>query len=138
MLGHCRRSAKKETGGIVIGHYNARHTCAICQRVTGPPGDSVHVAARFLRGVSGLQKLLNRMWQRQQEYYLGEWHYHPFAAPAPSPSDVMQMLSIAEDPNYSCPEPILIIVGGDPDGKWQPSATVYAKAQLVVPLIPRP
>jgi hypothetical protein len=59
---------------------------------------------------------------------LGEWHFHPYATPSASADDERQMLTIADDPRYHCPEPILLIMGGDPSGAWTMAAYVFTRS----------
>jgi len=65
-----------------------------------------------VRGVKGLETLLKRFWSKN-EYYLGEWHYHPNASASPSMQDISQMKEISRSIHYQCPEPVLLIIGGD-------------------------
>lgn len=102
----------KETGGILIGKYSPDHSVAIVTKLTGPPKDSKSGRTWFHRGILGLPKLLHMHWNKK-EYYLGEWHYHPFSSPNPSYQDIEQMRTIAESKSYHCPEPIMLIIGGD-------------------------
>ena len=95
--------------------------------MTGAPPDSRAGPTWFHRGTAGLQRLVGRAWRDRGEYYLGEWHHHPGAAPTPSLTDVTQMRAIATDPARACPEPILVIVGGDPADAWAISAGVYLR-----------
>ena len=110
---HCSNAGKNETGGILIGHYTALRDQAVITRVTGAPPDSKAGPTWFVRGIAGLQQLIDAAWRRR-DYYIGEWHFHPFAAPEPSERDRRQIVEFAREPNYRCPEPILVIVGGDP------------------------
>ena len=112
LLKHIKKAGQHETGGILIGAYNADHSTAILKKITGPPPDSRHGSNWFERGLQGLQKLLNSLWS-VGEYYLGEWHFHPHASPSPSFQDISQMKSISNAGTYRCPEPILLIIGGD-------------------------
>lgn len=132
----CERSCDDETGGIVIGYYSADRATAHVVEVTPPPADSRRSRLWFLRGVQGLRALLRRRWDRDGHYYTGEWHYHPDAAPNPSPFDVEQMKEIAEDPAYSCTSPLLLILGGDPRGEWSIRAYVFVGEQGLVELLP--
>jgi integrative and conjugative element protein (TIGR02256 family) len=114
MLDSCRKSNDIETGGILVGYYNRSHDCAIVIDCSGPPKDSKHGRNYFHRGIQGLQNWIDKLWNRgYRRYYLGEWHYHPFAKPEPSSIDFAQMKKNAEDKSYNCPEPIMVIVGGD-------------------------
>jgi integrative and conjugative element protein (TIGR02256 family) len=112
LLDFIKRSRAKETGGILIGKYNRDHSVAIVKKLTGPPKDSSSGFVWFQRGLHGLQQLLERHWVKQ-EYYLGEWHYHPYSSPNPSHQDIQQMKTIALSKPYHCPEPIMMIIGGD-------------------------
>ena len=112
LLSLIKRSRGKETGGILIGKYNQDHSVAIVKKLTGPPKDSTSGFAWFQRGLHGVQKLLGQHWAKQ-EYYLGEWHYHPYSSPNPSHQDIHQMKTIALSKPYHCPEPIMLIIGGD-------------------------
>jgi len=101
-----------ETGGILIGRYSPDHKTAIINHITGPPKDSKAGSTWFVRGVKGLETLLKRFWSKN-EYYLGEWHYHPNASASPSMQDISQMKEISRSIHYQCPEPVLLIIGGD-------------------------
>ena len=111
LLKYCREAEDVETGGIIVGRYSEDRVTAVADRVTGPPPDSKHFFAQFLRGVQGLQELLNCVWsKRERQFYLGEWHYHPLPNPVPSADDIAQMREIANSKKYACPEPLLHVV----------------------------
>lgn len=127
----CAESANLETGGVLIGHYGTTHSAAVITRVVGPPPDSKKEGASFYRGTAGLGNLLESVWANQ-EYYLGEWHYHPNGKAQPSCQDRRQMQYIAEDLKAHCPEPLLIILGDDGD----PGVFVFPRQQKQVSLAP--
>lgn len=130
----CARKCPDETGGILLGKYSTQLDCAVVTIATKAPPDSRSGRTWFKRGVQGLQSLLEKLWIKNRQYYLGEWHFHPYAAPDPSGTDKMQVQEIAESQQYSCPEPILLIVGGDPRGKWEARAFVFRKQQIPIEL----
>jgi integrative and conjugative element protein (TIGR02256 family) len=105
-----RQADRKETGGILIGCYDAAHRSALVSRITGPPRDSVSGPSTFERGTQGLDALLARAW-RHRLYYLGEWHSHPEVNPQASEIDALQMSMFASTAGMRCPEPVLLIVG---------------------------
>lgn len=114
LLEHCLRAGRIETGGILIGRYSDLHDLAIVTEVTGPPRDSIRRRFSFVRGMVGVQSRLDRAW-RQRDFYLGEWHFHPLMAADPSDRDRTQIIDFSKDPAYACPEPILVVVGGNPE-----------------------
>jgi integrative and conjugative element protein (TIGR02256 family) len=125
----CGAAGRNETGGILIGTYNERHDCAHIMDVIPPPADSRRGRTWFARGVRGLQNLLNRLWRTERSFYVGEWHFHPFAAPIPSDQDMKQMQTIAATAASRCPEPLLFILGGDPAGVWDMAVFVFPRGR---------
>ena len=121
----CEKSNPYETGGIIIGRYSDDGLTAYVSEITNPPDDSIKKMTSFKRGVNGLQKKLDSLW-KDNLYYLGEWHYHPNASSYPSEYDIKQMILLSNTKGLKCPEPILLIVGGDKDN-WSYSACVILK-----------
>jgi integrative and conjugative element protein (TIGR02256 family) len=108
----CQKVNNRETGGIVVGFYEDSLKCAVVSHISDPPTDSRSGYAWFRRGKKGLARWLRHLWNSNHHYYLGEWHYHPDGSIDSSPTDRNQMFDIARSPNYACPKPLLIIVGG--------------------------
>ena len=129
----CAKSHPLETGGVLIGRYNDAHDTAIVFRAIGSPPDSESGRTAFRRGVRGLNDLLMRLWA-EDEYYLGEWHYHPAGSPRPSAVDIRQMQAIADDDGANCPEPVLLVAG------QQDAVAVYVfpRGKTPVQLAPEP
>ncbi|HMP03958.1 MAG TPA: Mov34/MPN/PAD-1 family protein [Gemmatales bacterium] len=120
----CVKAGRNETGGILVGRYTAAHDCAVVTSASDAPQDSRAGGTWFSRGVAGLQRWLNGLW-KSKAFYLGEWHFHPFALASPSGDDLAEMRSISTTESYHCPEPILMIVGGDPKMEWHVKVFVY-------------
>ena len=135
MLQLCQQATSNETGGILVGFYTESLNKAVVQDVFGPPPDSKRGKTWFFRGILGLQQKLNALWRRKV-YYLGEWHFHPFGSPVPSEADIRQMRSVATSNDYRCPEPILVIIGGDPRATWSLGAFVFPQGSGPVKLEP--
>ena len=129
MLQACRQSCPNETGGILVGYYVDTLDCAVVTAATTASSDSRKGSMWFHRGTFGLQPWLNSLWQRKHNYYLGEWHFHPYAPPSPSQTDAEQMGSIANAPSYHCPEPLLMIIGGDPAIDWTVGVYVFPRGK---------
>jgi integrative and conjugative element protein (TIGR02256 family) len=124
IVAECSKAGANETGGILIGHYSEDGKTAFVFEATARPDDSVAGRTTFQRGTKGLRTILHSRWKTGQ-YYVGEWHFHPGGAPEPSSDDFESMKSIAANPNYQCPEPVMIILGGDPSGSYSLSASVF-------------
>ena len=135
ILTHCRATSPRETGGILVGFYDSDLRIAEVIQATGAPPDSQHGRTWFVRGVRGLQSLINRIWKQKRHYYIGEWHFHPFGSPAPSQEDKDQLNKIASEKSYHCPEPVLLIIGGDPDNSWSARAFVFRRGDIHLELI---
>ncbi|WP_226580036.1 Mov34/MPN/PAD-1 family protein [Acuticoccus sediminis] len=117
------KSRRYETGGILIGSYGADGLDIDVVEATPKPKGSLSGWLWFQRGKTGLSELLEDRW-RLGLHYLGEWHYHPSAAPTPSGPDIEAMQKIAGDDAYRCRNPLLIILGGSPRKNWSLSATL--------------
>ena len=76
-----------------------------------------------------MKKVLDRAW-KQGQYYLGEWHYHPYALSFPSSADKKQMMDLSQNKQLNCPEPILVIIGGH-KGNWNISVRLYVNHQEI-------
>jgi len=132
----CREASAIETGGILVGYYNQGHDNAIVTDVSSAPVDSNRQRATFHRGVRGLQPWLDRLWTRQRRYYLGEWHLHPFASPVASDTDISQLRRYSETDSLRCPEPVMLIIGGDPRSAWTFKAYVAPRQRQVMEMHP--
>ena len=119
----------------LAGFYTTAHDCAVVTAVSRAPSDSRHGRTHFLRGVRGLQRWIDYLWRRKHHYYLGEWHFHPGGPPRPSFTDTEQMKKFAASPDYQCPEPLLVIIGGTPPETWTVAACVFPRGQGVVELL---
>lgn len=138
MLAHAHASGTRETGGILIGCYNEGNDTAIVTRADGPPPDSRASHTRFRRGVQGLTDLLGRMWTRPiRTYYLGEWHFHPFSNAERSSVDDDTMWDPELRDGFGCPIPVLVILGGDPEGEWSLRAWAYPNRHQPISLLER-
>jgi integrative and conjugative element protein (TIGR02256 family) len=133
LLACCTTALPNETGGILVGHYTPAYDCGLVTSVSGPPGDSAAGRTWFQRGVQGLQGWLEKLWPKK-DYYLGEWHFHPHAAAEPSETDISQLAAIAASAEYHCPEPLLLILGGDPRAAWHLRAFVVPRGHALIEL----
>lgn len=132
LLARCENAGRNETGGILAGSYSDDHECATVTAIGPAPTDSEWGTTWFRRGVRGVAQWLSALWRgTTRTYYVGEWHFHPFASPRASAEDVRQLRDIARDRVYRCPEPILLIVGGNPKAEWQIAAYVATPSDVI-------
>ena len=91
ILGYLDKIIGKETGGIITGHYSSSLQDVYINELSYAPGDSKAGYSWFVRGVKGVSEYLKKIWDKKEEYYLGEWHFHPADVKTPSSKDVLQM-----------------------------------------------
>lgn len=118
VLDACASAGGNETGGILVGKYSPDLRTARITGASTAPSDGRSGRTQFVRGIRGLQAWLAQLWARRSGHYLGEWHFHPFSDPTPSSQDIRQMTEIASSPHYHCRQPVMLVVGGDPSGRW--------------------
>lgn len=111
IVGSCKN---RETGGILIGSYSSCLRKVYINEICFEPSDSKSGFSWFVRGIKGLGELLKKKWELNQEYYLGEWHYHPANVPKPSSIDHSQLKSISKDRRFNCKEPVMLIISKNP------------------------
>ncbi|WP_412026485.1 Mov34/MPN/PAD-1 family protein [Deinococcus yunweiensis] len=126
MLGAARAAGGAETGGILIGLYNGGLDTAMVTQAAPPPPDSRGTQGTFYRGVAGVGALLQRLWRQPiRTHYLGEWHVHPGTSAERSATDDNTMRGDGLRGAFGCLVPILVILGGDPQGAWELRAWAY-------------
>jgi integrative and conjugative element protein (TIGR02256 family) len=136
LLDLCSHAGGGETGGILIGYYTEALDTAVVTTATGPPPDSKGGRDWFKRGVKGLRERLEEDWNARQEFYLGEWHFHPSELPKPSTTDDDRLERIAVSPQYECNSPVLLIIGCNSGDEWLLGAYVYPRGGSKIRLVP--
>ena len=68
-----------ETGGILVGSWDRTRNIIYVVGAIGPPRDSTRERSGFVRGVVGLEGILEVLSVRTMGNvaYVGEWHTHP-------------------------------------------------------------
>jgi integrative and conjugative element protein (TIGR02256 family) len=127
----CKKSSDYETGGILIGNYSDDMRNAVIRSISKAPIDSRSGKASFKRGVKGLINLLDKKWNESGEYYLGEWHFHPNNSSQPSGTDIRQMKELCKNKRLKCPEPILLIIGGNSIVGWNISLHIFKNNAVI-------
>lgn len=126
----CIKALPNETGGILVGCYSEDLNLAIIDNLLGKSKNSILRRSSFTREGNDYLQALHQLWTKNQ-YYLGEWHYHPLSSPSPSSRDTETMKTLSLDKGLNCPEPVLIIIGG---GKnvWTISVSVFSNGRRIV------
>lgn len=105
-----------ETGGILIGRYDANFKLATIVKATCSSFDSEHTLFSFKRGVGNILDIIANVQKNisTELHYVGEWHSHPNNLPKPSSTDISQMQLFAKENLCKITSPLLLIVGGSP------------------------
>lgn len=84
------RRLPNETGGVLIGHFDADRKTVYVADILGSPPDSKEWPTVYIRGAEGLSASVTDIQGRTASMlqYVGEWHSHP---------DVCSCLPSAED-----------------------------------------
>lgn len=117
-----------ETGGVLIGSYDANFRLATVHFALKAPSDSKHFTNSFHRGTNDVTKAIIKLKERKPGvHYLGEWHSHPFSKPTPSYPDIIQMQKFASRKQYGIRRPLLIIIGGSPLTQFDWHVSIHQK-----------
>lgn len=85
-----------ETGGPLVGYFDAKRQMVYIVDALPPPPDSKTGRGHFIRGTDGLSAELKRLSDRSGGVVvmIGDWHSHPLGvAPIPSGDDIRLLLS---------------------------------------------
>lgn len=126
----CLKALPNETGGILVGCYSEDLKFATISNMLGKSKNSILRRSSFTRKGQDYLQALDQLWSENQ-YYLGEWHYHPLSSPSPSSRDTETMIKLSIDKGLNCPEPVLIIIGGNKNA-WTISVSVFSNGKSIV------
>lgn len=120
----------KEFGGLLVGCYSDDFkTCLIKTSIM--PTKYKTSRYFFERGKEGLKQKLSEFYNATPRLiYVGEWHTHPDGVPSPSSTDLNAMIEIAESPDVSIENPILMILGVSKT-EMKLGTFVYSKNKLL-------
>ena len=105
-----------ETGGVILGYFDARRRTIYVVDVLPAPTDSVEYPETFIRGCKGLPEQMAAVLARTggQVMYVGEWHSHPrSAAISMSNDDTVLLQAIAEHMKHDGWPGLIMILGDD-------------------------
>jgi integrative and conjugative element protein (TIGR02256 family) len=104
----------KETGGILLGHFDTHsRVCSIVDVIPSPP-DSIAWPTSYIRGVDGLAERVaeSEAATLGQIGYVGEWHSHPRGCPTfPSGDDLKAYAWLCDHMNVEALPAVMLIIG---------------------------
>ena len=105
--------AEIETGGLLFGQIDDSHNLIWVDSASGPPPDSEASESQFLCGISGTQKLSEKIFNssRGASTFIGMWHTHPISAPSPSSDDLLAMVKLLCEQETPPRHVLMTIVG---------------------------
>ena len=121
-----------ETGGHLFGERDDATKVLWVSEVTGPPPDSRASASEFVCGVKGVEAVTKQKDEcsRGSVSLIGMWHTHPNGNPTPSITDYDGMLSIVQNPDFSCARSILLVIGPNSDGPASVAGALFSRGRV--------
>lgn len=109
-----------ETGGVLLGWTLGG--VPYIREVLGPGPDATHGATGFHPDSDWQEGAIAEAYDRsgRRLTYLGDWHTHPRGVARPSRLDRATMRAIARHAPARCPQPLMLIVAGEPR-HWTPA-----------------
>jgi integrative and conjugative element protein (TIGR02256 family) len=97
-----------ESAGVLLGYRRGDHIHIV--QATLPAADDVRSRFSFWRRDRSHQQIATREWRRSGRIkdYVGEWHTHPEAMPAPSSIDVSEWHSLCRKSK----QPLIFVILG--------------------------
>lgn len=105
-----------ETGGMILGYHAASMDATVVTHVLGPGTYAAHQPNSFYPDGAYHQEQLSSIYSKTDGYctYIGDWHTHPCGPPSPSMRDRRTLQKIRRTRSSRCPNPLMIILVGDP------------------------
>lgn len=116
------RTFPLESGGVLMGTRSDSGAWLI-DHVIGPGPQAKHAAYSFYPDMAYQVQAIARRFAETggRSTYLGDWHSHPRAMHGRlSTKDRSALKTIASAPAAQCPNPLMLILWGQP-GAWEPA-----------------
>jgi integrative and conjugative element protein (TIGR02256 family) len=112
-----------ETGGILLGAVTRD---ALIVRHAGSPGPNATRRPDFFqRDLEHAQRLGDQMFDADRSIWIGDWHTHLRAPPAPSTRDLATYQQLLADPELDFQQFVAVILAAS-DGDWaRPTMAVW-------------
>lgn len=119
-----------EFGGYLIGKYSEDQQTAI---ITGYilPKEFKATKVLFEPSVKGVEKEFVRLYEDKQEYYIGEWHTHPYGSSRFSNTDLLAMERVVQTDSVCITNPLLLILSLNDHGLKEFTFYCYDNKRLI-------
>lgn len=119
---HVQRSRKApEAGGVLLGRLLLERPDVLVDSVTVPSKSDRQTRFSFFRARSPAQRHIDQAWRlsKGDQNYLGEWHTHPEAVPAPSTKDLKNWIRLARIAKFEQESLFFVIAGLESTCVWE-------------------
>ncbi|GGF07794.1 integrative and conjugative element protein, VC0181 family [Chishuiella changwenlii] len=98
-----------EIGGFLIGKYSNNHSLVEIEDII-LPNKYKNSPTMFQRSANDLSEEFKKEFNKNQRFYIGEWHSHPNASTMYSSMDLKAMIETVNSPTVMITNPILLII----------------------------
>ena len=102
---HC----PNEFGGFLIGSYSSDFKMLHIKDYILPKKYKGHPFL-FERSIDGIIEIFRKVFSQKNQYYIGEWHTHPYGSTVFSQTDLNAMIQTVECETVQIKNPILLIL----------------------------
>jgi integrative and conjugative element protein (TIGR02256 family) len=126
------RHFPNETGGILVGYWTETADVAVTN-IVGPGPRARHAHHSFVPDHRYQREELAKEYERSGRVYtyLGDWHSHPDGLCSLSCRDRLTLARIGMTPAARVPEPVMLIVAGDPE-RWEVRAWRLSRSRRLL------
>ena len=125
VIAEADRHYPQETGGVLLGYWDAGGREAVITNLIGPGPEAVHKRHGFIPDYAYQEARIAEHYEASGRLhtYLGDWHTHPDTAQAGlSWRDRQTLRRIASAPDARSPVPLMGVLSGRPEN-WM--ATIW-------------
>jgi integrative and conjugative element protein (TIGR02256 family) len=116
------RMSPKETGGVLLGYWDAGGETALVTEWIGPGPDAQHTETSFVPDYDYQEDQIALLYAAsgRRLSYLGDWHTHPTGSSDLSNTDRACLRRIARSREARASRPLMIVLSADP--RWSIAA----------------
>lgn len=114
MHAEAQKKHPNETGGVLMGYWDAARTGVVIKKTIGPGPHALHGRTFFSPDSNYHESQISVIYEKSgyRWTYLGDWHVHPNASTNMSSADRKTLKNIALYKPARAPQPIMLIIGG--------------------------